>query len=297
MRVLARSSSRLAMLLIAAAGGCGGGGNGASGTGGTGGTGGEELPRDAAPPRSPDAQSMGTGGSTAADAASGGSPGADAAGGAGGVEAGADLAADTAPPVMAGDSVVWNIDNLQMIGGLKVTVRGGPVVIDAPAGKAVQFDGNDDALLVDRHPLAGMAMFTAEIIFRPDQGGAQAQRWFHMEESGGGRVLFETRLFGNDFAQDVFVESKGGNVALYDESKKHPLGAWYHVAAVVDGKRARHYVNGVEESNVALNFQAHGPGRTAIGMRINERYFFKGAIQKARFTPRVLAPAEFMKPN
>ena len=283
------------MLLIAAAGGCGGGGNGAAGTGGAGGA---ELPSpDAAPMRSPDAGPAGTGGSTNVDADTGGAPGADAAGGASGVEAGADRVADSAPPVMAGDSVVWNIDNLQMIGGLKVTVRGGPVVIDAPAGKAVQFDGNDDALLVDKHPLAGMAQFTAEIVFRPDPGGAQAQRWFHMEESGGGRVLFETRLFGNDFAQDVFVESKGGNVALYDESKKHPLGAWYHVAAVIDGKRARHYVNGVEESNVALNFQAHGPGRTAIGMRINERYFFKGAIRQARFTPRVLAPAEFMKPN
>jgi len=282
------------MLVIAAAGACGGGGNGpnAGGSGGEGGAGGEPVAPDAA--AVPDAP-RGTGGSGGADAASGGSPGADAAGG-------SMLSPDTGPappadtaPVMSGDSVVWNIDNLQMIGGYKVTVRGAPVVIDTPAGKAVQFDGNDDALLVDKHPLAGLAQFTAEIIFRPDPGGVQAQRWFHMEETGGGRVLFETRLFGNDFAQDVFVESRGGNVALYDQAKKHPLGAWYHVAAVIDGKRAHHYVNGVEESNVALDFQTHGPGRTAIGMRINERYFFKGAIRQARFTPRVLTPAEFMK--
>ena len=111
-------------------------------------------------------------------------------------------------------------------------------------------------------------------------------------------MLFETRLFGNTFAQDVFVESKGGNVALYDAQFKHPLGAWYHVAAVVDGKRAHHYVNGMEESNVALDFQTHGPGRTAIGMRINERYYFKGAIRQARFTPRgAERRGEFIKLN
>jgi hypothetical protein len=293
-RVLARSSSQLVVVLLVA--GCGGSGNGPAGSGGRGGSGGEEV--------APDAASPAVAGRAGADAApvTGGVAGADAAGAAGtggssGADTGVDLAADSAPVVVPGDSVVWNIDNLQMIGGFKTTVRGAPMVIDTPGGKAVQFDGNGDALLVDKHPLAGLAQFTVEIIFRPDPGGAPAQRWFHMEETGGGRVLFETRLFGNSFAQDVFVESKGGNVALYDAKSTHPLGAWYHVAAVVDGKRAHHYVNGMEESNVALNFQAHGPGRTAIGMRINERYFFKGAIRQARFTPRVLTPAEFMKLN
>jgi hypothetical protein len=284
------------VVLIAACGG------GAPGSGaGTGGSGGEEAAPDAAIPRdsASGGQSAGTGGSdsTGGVTGTGGAAGADAAGGAVVMpDAGPAVTPDSGP-VTPGDSVVWNIDNLQMIGGLKVTVRGAPVVIDTPGGKAVQFDGNDDALLVDRHPLAGLAQFTVEIIFRPDPGGAQAQRWFHMEESGGGRVLFETRLFGDTFAQDVFVESKGGNAALYDDKFKHPLGAWYHVAAVIDGKRGRHYVNGMEESNFALNFQTHGPGRTAIGMRINERYYFKGAIRQARFTPRVLAPAEFMKLN
>jgi hypothetical protein len=192
---------------------------------------------------------------------------------------------------------VWAIDNLQSIGGHKVTVLGSPAVIDTPEGKAVQFDGTKDALFVDNHPLAGLSQFTVEIFFRPDPGGAQAQRWFHMNENNGGRVLWETRLFGNDFVVDCFVESKGGNTALYNEKFKHPLGAWYHVAAVVDGKRAHHYVNGMEESNVALPFVAQGPGQTSIGVRITRMYYFKGAVRLARFTPRALTPAEFMKLN
>jgi hypothetical protein len=261
---------------------------------GAGGAGGSEEPTPDATVIVPDAKVI-----TAPDAA--------------GAEASADVAAapDTAPPVspdaapvvpdtappLPGDSVVWAIDNLQSIGGHKVTVLGAPMVIDTPQGKAVQFDGVKDALFIDNHPLAGLSQFTVEIFFRPDPGGAQAQRWFHMNENNGGRVLWETRLFGNNFVVDCFVESKGGNMALYNEKFMHPLGAWYHVAAVIDGKRAHHYVNGMEESNAALPFVAQGPGQTSIGVRITKMYFFKGAVRLARFTSRPLTPAEFMKLN
>ena len=64
---------------------------------------------------------------------------------------------------------------------------------------------------------------------------------------------------------DVFVESAGGEIALYAPQNRHPLGAWYHVAAVVDGQRARHYVNGVQEMDAPLAFRPHGSGRTSIG--------------------------------
>jgi hypothetical protein len=211
------------------------------------------------------------------------------------VAADAASPADGKVPEPAG-AVVWNIDNVKSIGGNPTSVLGAPVVIDGPGGKALQFDGQKDALFVEKHPLEGLGQFTVEVIFRPDVGGAEAQRFFHMEDgSGGGRVLFEMRLPGNDtFVQDVYLESAAGKVALFEPKNVHPLGAWYHVAAVVDGKRAHHYVNGVEESDVALGFRAHAAGRTSIGVRITRMYFFKGAIRLARFTPRALTPAEFL---
>jgi len=203
---------------------------------------------------------------------------------------------DTTPVNPAG-AVVWNIDNLQSIGGHRATVLGAPTIIDTPEGKALQFDGQDDALFVDNHPLARLSQFTVEIYFRPDPGGSQAQRWFHMQADGSeSKVLFETRLFGNSFVLDAFVESPGGEIALYAPDKRHPLGAWYHVAAVVDGQRARHYVNGVQEMDAALPFRPHGEGRTSIGVRITRMYYFKGAIRLARFTPRALTPDQFLKP-
>ena len=65
---------------------------------------------------------------------------------------------------------VWTFDRLENIGGHKTTVLGQPRVVDSPLGKAVEFDGVDDALFIDNHPLAAARTFTWEAIFRPDGG-------------------------------------------------------------------------------------------------------------------------------
>src|SRR5439155_8057721 len=77
--------------------------------------------------------------------------------------------------------ITWTFDRLDTIGGLPVTVNGGPKVIETPLGKAIEFDGVDDSIYIDQHPLAGAEQFTFEAIFRPD-GGAAEQRWFHLAE-------------------------------------------------------------------------------------------------------------------
>jgi hypothetical protein len=205
-------------------------------------------------------------------------------------------AGDTTAPVGA---VVWAIDNVQSIGGHATTVSGAPTVIDTPGGKAVQFDGVDDALFVEDNPVAGLSQFTVEVVFRPDAGGAAEQRFFHITEIGNNnRVLFETRLPGNGvWILDTFVESKAGGAALFDAQLAHPVGPWYHAALVVDGTRAKDYVDGVEQVTVPLAFQPLVGGRTSIGVRVNKLYWYKGAIRLARFTPRVLAPSEFLRAN
>ena len=81
----------------------------------------------------------------------------------------------------APDQILWTFDRLDNIGGVKTTVEGAPRIIDTPLGKALEFDGVDDAVWIEKHPLAGAATFTFEAIFRPD-GGAFEQRWFHLAE-------------------------------------------------------------------------------------------------------------------
>ena len=188
----------------------------------------------------------------------------------------------------------WRFDRLDRLGDHQTTVAGEPRVVETPIGKAVEFDGLDDALFLEVHPLAGAAAFTWEAIFRPD-GGNREQRWFHLQESGSeNRMLFEIRVAGDRWFLDSFNFSTTGTSTLMNRSSLHPLGRWYHVAAVYDGKRFSNYVNGVPDGAEEVALSPQGPGRTAVGVRINRVHYFKGAIHSARFTRRALAPAEFL---
>jgi hypothetical protein len=152
----------------------------------------------------------------------------------------------------------------------------------------------DDALFIDNHPLAGAETFTWEAIFRPD-GGQTEQRWFHLSEKGSeNRMLFEIRVVGDKWFLDSFNQHGTQGKALMNREALHPLGAWYHVASVYDGKEFRNYVNGVQEGSAAVSFTPHGPGRTSVGVRINKVFYFKGAVHSARFTPKALSPSEFL---
>jgi hypothetical protein len=200
------------------------------------------------------------------------------------------IAAQPSPP-----PELWTFDRLERIGGHATTVQGNPRVIDAPVGKAVEFDGIDDALFVDVHPLAGAETFTWEAIFRPD-GGQTEQRWFHLQESGSeNRMLFEIRVVDGTWFLDSYAHSGSAQHALIDRSKLHPLSAWYHVASVYDGRTFSNYVNGVEQGRTDIRFAPQGAGRSSIGVRINLVNYFKGAIHAARFSRRALSPAEFLR--
>ena len=190
---------------------------------------------------------------------------------------------------------VWVFDRLDKIGGHAVKVEGHPKVVKTPIGKAIQFNGVDDALFLDVHPLAGAEQFTWEVIFMPDADGKKEQRFFHFQENGStNRMLFETRVEAGQWCLDSFVQSGVGSKALMDRAKLHPAGAWYHVAAVYDGKEYRNYVNGIREGEVVVNLAPQAAGKTSVGVRFNRVDYFKGKIRMARMTPRALTPAEFM---
>ena len=194
-------------------------------------------------------------------------------------------------------AVTWQIDNLEAIGGHKVTVLGQPRVIDTPQGKGVEFDGVDDGLIVDNHPLAGVKQFTAEVIFQPAAGGPKEQRFFHLQETGSeNRVLFETRLDGQQWFLDTYIKAGAADATLFADGFKHALGPWYHAAVVVDGRTMKHFVNGKLELEKELAFQPHAAGQTSIGVRHNRVFWYKGVIRTARFTPGILKPEEFLKP-
>lgn len=194
--------------------------------------------------------------------------------------------------------VVWPIDNLVSIGGHRTSFHGNPRVIESRGGTAVEFDGVRDGLVVEEIPLAGATEFTVEVIFRPDAGGPAEQRFFHLQETGSeDRILLETRLTpDNRWFLDTYIQSGTASRTLYAKNFKHPTGQWYQAALVFDGREMRHYVNGNLELAGELNFAPLSQGQTSIGMRHNRVYWFKGAIRRARFNRRALAPREFLRP-
>ena len=194
-------------------------------------------------------------------------------------------------------SVTWNIDNLKKIGGNRVEALGDPKIIETGKGKAIVFDGVDDGIFIKNNPIAGADAFTIEAIFRPDAGGGKEQRWLHIEDTDNAetRALLEIRLDGNEWFLDTFIKSGDNRSRLYAENFKHPVGQWFHVALVFDGKEMRHYVNGKLELSGKVTAKPFGKGITSIGVRQNKVYWFKGAVRRARFTNRALSPDQFMK--
>lgn len=212
----------------------------------------------------------------------------------------------TSPTPAASEGRAWVFDRLSDIGGVATHVEGQPRLIDSPWGKAVKFDGVDDALFIDEHPLAGAATFTLEALFRPD-GGAHEQRWMHLASDepeaavpGGGtpgtRFLFEIRVEGEEWWLDAFTKGPGYNHTLIFPDKRFPVGQWFHVAQTFDGTMYRSFVDGVLQGEAPLVFTPQGPGRSSVGVRINRVNWFNGAVREARFTPRGLAPSEFRLP-
>ena len=203
---------------------------------------------------------------------------------------------------------VWRFDNLQRIGGVVARTEGDPRIVATEKGPAVEFDGVNDAMFIATHPLAGAQQFTAEAIFRPD-GGAFEQRWLHLAEAtedapagadppvppSGPRMLFEIRVVGDRWYLDAFTKGPGYDKALMAPEKTFPVGQWYHVAQVYDGRTYRSYVNGELQAEAEIAFQPQGPGHSSVGTRINRRDYFNGAVLSARFTPSALTPDQFMR--
>jgi hypothetical protein len=204
---------------------------------------------------------------------------------------------------------IWRVDQTASLGGHPVKVLGAPKVIDTAIGKAVQFNGVDDALFVAVHPLAGATTWTWEMIFKPDADGKPAQRIFHLQsvdpatgaDITNERMLFEIRIVagaGGKPAQwclDSFATAGGQSRTLLNCDKLHPFGPWYRVTAVYDGKMLHNYVGDELQGEGELNLPAERPGRASMGTRIDLRDYYKGAIYEARFTRRALDVADFLK--
>jgi hypothetical protein len=199
---------------------------------------------------------------------------------------------------------LWRLDRLDSLGGHPVTIAGAPRLIETPIGKAIQFNGKDTALTLAVHPLAGASTWTWEMIFRPDADGAAAQRVFHLQVNTPARdpngrditdrMLFEIRIVPDGWCLDSFATTGGQHATLLDCTRVHPFGPFYRVTAVYDGTTLRNYVGDQLQGEAVVLLAPQGPGSASIGVRMDRRDWFKGAIYEARFTRRALPVKDFL---
>jgi hypothetical protein len=177
------------------------------------------------------------------------------------------------------------------------TMSGNPEDVDCPYGKAVQFNGSSDGVFLGENPLEDLSQFTVELLIHPDPNGEFEQRFLHMGEVNGDRVLLELRLTKeNQWYLDAYIKTGGSFQTLIDSTLVHSAGAWYQVAFVVDNGKTATYVNGKHELDGKIDFSPFKSGRTSIGVRQNKKSWFKGAIYEIRITPKCLIPSEFITP-
>lgn len=186
--------------------------------------------------------------------------------------------------------MVWTLDDTANVGGHGAAVVGSPKISDTERGRAVCFNGIDDGLVVAANPLAGLAEFTVEVLFKPEAGGAPEQRFVHMAEDGSeNRALVELRSTPDGgFYLDTYLHKDNEKLALVRPEMKHAAGAWYWAALTYRDGRMRHFVNGVEEAAGTLAMTPLGSGTTSLGVRLNRVSWFKGCIREVRVTATAL---------
>lgn len=193
----------------------------------------------------------------------------------------------------ASSATVWSLNRTDRIAGHPLTVLGQPAVIRDGARTALQFDGAHDGIVFPVTAIGGLREFTIEIHFRPARDGAAEQRFFHTQDSAGNRSLLEIRLMPDGrWTLDTFLLSGKNSLPLLDRTLLHSSDQWHWVALRYDGHRMTSFVDGVQELTGEVEFPPMLPdGRTSVGVRLNEVYWFKGAIGEVRVSP-VALPAD-----
>ena len=197
--------------------------------------------------------------------------------------------------IIAQNQVLWEINNLEKIGGNDVIKYGNPKITNFGDFDAVEFDGIDDGILIDDSPLIGAESFTVEIIFMPYPGGLEEQRFLHIQQDDNNRMLIELRSTSDDqWFLDSFIKSQSSAVTLYAEAYPHTTNQWHHAALIYDNGTMTHYVDGNMEMSSPISYSTVTSGKTSFGVRQNKVSWFKGAIRLMKVTHKALTSDEFL---
>ncbi len=189
--------------------------------------------------------------------------------------------------------IYWQLPKLINSKNREVTKVGCPQNVNDDVVASVSFDGIDDGIFIDTMPLKGLSSFTVEAVFFPQKEGSFEQRFLHIGEVRGDRILLEIRANADCWYFDSYICAGGNKIALIDSLQTHPFDRWYHVAFVVDAGKLASYVNGNKELSGSVEITPLMTGKTSIGMRLNKVSWFKGKIAAIKISPKAIEPEKF----
>lgn len=199
-------------------------------------------------------------------------------------------------------SEIWEIDNLEQIGGHDVTVIGNPEVVETEIGRAVEFDGEGDMLLVDYNPIGEAEAYTVEVVFKQNATYPEntAPRFIHIQDPDDKeqkRLMIELRLNDrNECYLDGYMQTDSMSLVLIDERLVHPTGQWLHAAVTYKDGVMTTYMNGKRELSGHITYAdtlINPSGKVAIGGRMNHVSWFNGYIKTLKITHESLDPGNF----
>ena len=187
-------------------------------------------------------------------------------------------------------AVTWSLARTDQLGGHTTTVLGSPKVVQEDGRTAVAFDGAHDGLILPVNPLSGLTQFTIQLLIKPDSHGPAEQRFFHIQDAESNRCLLEIRLTPEGkWALDTFLFCGKSSLALLDPKLLHSADEWHWVTLHYDGKKMSSFVDGKPELSGDVAFTSvSSTGQTSIGVRLNQVFWFKGAIREVRIHPVAL---------
>ncbi|MFF4059934.1 exo-alpha-sialidase [Streptomyces sp. NPDC001668] len=179
------------------------------------------------------------------------------------------------------------------------TVLGGARETTGVIGRALEFDGADDAVRLPYRPELplGSGDFTASLWFRYTAtdgqqpllwmggvGGTQPQVWLRGEPASGRVRGLITVREGATSVRSAWVSTDGA----YND------GAWHRLALRRGGGRLTLFVDGTATGapDVPGSVSRASPFGVHVGQRVDGRAFFTGAIDEVRVWDRALTDAE-----
>ncbi|MFH0759719.1 MAG: DUF362 domain-containing protein [Bacteroidota bacterium] len=200
---------------------------------------------------------------------------------------------------------LWDISNLETIGGHSVTSSGDPQVVSTELGDAVEFDGDGDRLLVDFNPIMNAKEFTVELVFKPKACYPEntAPRFVHIQnpdDPDAKRVMIELRVDENNQCyMDGFIKTDAGSLTLINETLVHSTEKWQHVAITLKDSIFTTFFNGIEELSGILRYDSmivDSIGKTSLGARMNEEAYYAGLMKTLKVSHACLKPEDFILP-